>query len=79
MASPLPRLVRTPRGGPRTPCQAANREAVAFFFGNDGPFDLGEIDFAVERPVAPGWTASLAVVLKTASGTSVALGWSADL
>jgi hypothetical protein len=51
--------------------------SVAFLFGGEGPFNLGEIDFESEIPLFEGFTLSLGACLKTAGGTdsSVSLGW----
>ncbi len=64
------------RTGEACLAEASIAEAsIAFFFGEQGLFDLGEILFGLEWPIAPGWTGSLAVSLETSGGASFVVGW----
>lgn len=49
--------------------------SVAFFSGSEGLFDISEIDFALEAPVARGGTVSLTVELETPGAARVTFGW----
>lgn len=48
---------------------------MAFFSGSEGLFDISEIDFALEAPVARGGTVSLTVELETPGAARVTFGW----
>lgn len=49
--------------------------SVAFFFGDANLFDLGEVLFGLEWPIASGWTATVSLGLETSGGVSLTLGW----
>jgi hypothetical protein len=59
-------------------CSEDKGEAsVAFLFGGEGPFSLGEVDFESEIPLFEGFTLSLGACLETAGrdDSSFSLGW----
>ena len=59
-------------------CEESEGEAsVAFLFGGEGPFNLGEVDLEAEIPLFEGFTLSIGACLETAGGddSSFSLGW----
>ncbi|MEW5826306.1 MAG: hypothetical protein AB1778_05690 [Candidatus Bipolaricaulota bacterium] len=56
-------------------CCGDGERSVAFFFGEDGLFGLGAMEFSIEEVATPGCTTSLTVTLKTSGIASLTFGW----
>jgi len=61
------------------PCDEPGEGSIAFFFGEDGPFDLGEVLAEVIVPLDDGLTIALTLELPVPGSPTISFGWDARL
>ena len=60
-------------------CDEEGEGSVAFFFGDENLFDIGEIEAAFMLPVSETSSVSLTAALKMGGGYTLTLGWDVEL
>jgi len=60
-------------------CAELGEGSVAFFFGEDNLFDLGEIEAAFTLPIVDGLTLSLTATFAMAGTHTLAFGWELEI